>query len=148
MRVGREGFRLGQRSGMTPEQRGYVATVADAPRSPAAFIEWLVARHSDLAAIRNEHLRDYGELLPHVLFGDVTRYAAGLARSGADDATLDGLLNDLDSALEAGRDDEVGNLIAASCVENAQGIPGDAEEPLRARLQHYPHLAEALAHSE
>jgi hypothetical protein len=122
--------------------------VADAPRSPAAFIEWLVARYSGLAALRDEHLTDYGELLPHVLFGDVTRYAAGLARSGADDATLDSLLNDLDSALGANRDDEVGNLIAASFVENAQGVPGDAEERLRARLHDHPHLAEALAHSE
>ena len=122
--------------------------MTDASRSPAAFIEWLVARHPDLAAIRDEHLRDYGELLPHVLLGDVTRYAAGLARSGADDATLDSLLNDLDSALGANRDDEVGNLIGASFVENAQGVPGDAEEQLRARLHDHPHLAEALAHSE
>ena len=41
--------------------------MTDSSRSPAAFIEWMVARHSDLVAIRDEHLRDYGELLPHVL---------------------------------------------------------------------------------
>lgn len=105
-------------------------------------------RPPDLAAIRDEHLGDYGELLPHVLFGDVTRYAVRLAASGADDATLDSLLNDLDSALAADRDDDVGNLILASFVENAQGVPGDAEQPLRLRLPDYPDLAEALTHSE
>lgn len=122
--------------------------MADAPRTPAAFIDWLVARHPDLAPIRDEHLGDYGELLPHVLFGDVTRYAVRLASSDADDATLDGLLGDLDSALGADRDDDVGNLILASFVENAQGGPGNAEQTLRARLHDYPKLAEALTHSE
>src|SRR5215203_3494232 len=49
-------------------------------------------------------MADYGELLPHVLFGDITRYAAELAHR-QDDETLDRLLHDLDEALAAaGRD--------------------------------------------
>jgi hypothetical protein len=44
------------------------------------------------------------------------------------------------------QDDEVGNLIRVSFVENAQGVPGDMEEPLRTRLRGFPHLAEALSH--
>jgi hypothetical protein len=91
---------------------------------------------------------DNDELLPHVLFGDVTRYAADLARSGGDDPILNNLLDDLDSALGADRDDEVANLIWVSFVENAQGVPGDDEEALRTRLRGYPHLAEALTHYE
>ena len=79
-------------------------------------------------------MADYGELLPHVLFGDITRYAAELAYR-QDDETLDRLLHDLDEALAAaGRDDEVDNLVWVSFVENAQGVPGDTEEPLRVRM--------------
>jgi hypothetical protein len=122
--------------------------VTNAPRTSAAFIEWLVARHPELAAIRDKHLSDHGELLSHVLFGDITRYAASLARGGGDDTALESLLGDLDSTLGAARDDEVADLIWVSFVENAQGVPGDNEEPLRAQLRQYPHLAEALTHYE
>jgi hypothetical protein len=45
--------------------------VSEIPRTSAAFVEWLVGRHSDLASILGEHLRGNGELLPHVFFGDV-----------------------------------------------------------------------------
>jgi hypothetical protein len=57
-------------------------------------------------------------------------------------------LGDLDAALAVDQDDEVGNLIWVSFVENAQGVPGDMEEPLRTRLRGFPHLAEALSHYE
>jgi hypothetical protein len=118
------------------------------PRTSAAFVEWLAERYPVVEDLRREHMSDNDELLPHVLFGDVTRYAADLARSGDDDATLIDLLNDLDSALGADRDDQVSNLIWVSFVENAQGVPGDDEEALRVRLRRYPHLAAALKHYE
>ena len=93
-------------------------------------------------------MADYGELLPHVLFGDIARYAAELAHR-QDDETLDRLLHDLDEALAAaGRDDEVDNLVWVSFVENAQGVPGDTEEPLRVRMRAFPHLANALSNYE
>ena len=116
------------------------------PRTSSAFVEWLVARHPDLAPILEEHLADDGELLPHVFFGDVTRYASELARR-RDAARLDPLLRDLDGAL-TGAGDETDNLIWVSFVENAQGASGDAEEQLREELRAYPDLAGSLSHYE
>jgi hypothetical protein len=118
----------------------------EAPRDPPAFVEWLVARQPELAPLLDEHLRTYGELLPHVFFGDVTRYASELA-CGPDTGRLDSLLSDLDRALTSARD-ETDNLIWVSFVENAQGTRGDEEERLRERLRRYPNLAVALSHYE
>jgi hypothetical protein len=124
-----------------------------APRTPAAFVDWLVGRHPRLAPILEEHLADNGgELLPNVLFADVTRYAADLARRAPDEAEADELqrlLGDLDAAmLPAGHDDPVDTLIWVALVENAQGVAGDSEEPLRERLRAFPNLARALSHYE
>lgn len=92
---------------------------------------------------------------PHVFLGDVTWYAADLARraSGAAkaEADLQRLLDDLDAAmLPAGvdADDPVDTLIWVSFVENAQGVAGDSEEALRERLRSFPNLAFALSHYE
>jgi hypothetical protein len=120
--------------------------VSKAPRTSAAFVEWLVGRHSDLAPILDQHRRNNGELLPHVFFGDVTRYASELARRG-DTGRLDPLLTDLDQALTSAAD-ETDNLIWASFVENAQGTSGDDEKPLREQLGSHPNLAHALSHYE
>ena len=94
-----------------------------------------------------------GELLAHVLFGDVTRYAADLARQAPEDREADTrlqrLLEDLDPAiLPEGEDDPVDNLVWVSFVENAQGVAGDDEEPLRDRLRSFPNLARALSFYE
>jgi hypothetical protein len=83
------------------------------------------------------------ELLPHVLFVDVTRYALGLSRGG-DVAELNRLLTDLDSALDDS-DDAVDKLVWVSFVENAST---DGDEPLRAELRRFPNLARALSHCE
>jgi hypothetical protein len=124
-----------------------------APRTPVAFVEWLVARHPALAALVQAHMADYGEMLPHVLFGDVTRYAADLARRAADDPVahdeLRALLTDLDQALSTEDDNDlVENLVWVSFVENAQGVAGDPEEPLRVRLRSFRWLGKALSHYE
>ena len=87
-------------------------------------------------------------MLAHVLFGDVTRFAADLARRAADEAQADAellrLLEDLDQAIlpEGQEDDPVNNLVWVSFVENA---PTDADEPLRTRLRSFPNLARALS---
>jgi hypothetical protein len=83
----------------------------------------------------------------------VTRYAADLARRASEEPKAEDelrrLLDDLDAAmLPAGEDDPVDTLIWASLVENAQGVAGDAEEPLRDRLRSFPNLARALSHYE
>jgi hypothetical protein len=106
-------------------------------------VEWLVGRHRALAPVLEQHLADNDELLPHVLFGDVTRYALALARVG-DKESLHRLLSDLDSALDEA-DDQVANLVWVSFVENAST---DEDEPLRSELRGFPHLARALSHYE
>ncbi len=133
----------------------YALAVVEVPRTHPEFIDWLVARHPDLAPILEEHLRDQdGELLAHVLFGDVTRYAADLARRAPEEpeanTRLQRLLEDLDrTILPEGQDeDPVDNLVWVSFVENAQGIAGDDEEPLRDRLRSLPNLARALSFYE
>jgi hypothetical protein len=115
--------------------------VTDAPRTAPEFVTWLAARHSGLGGILDEHLADDDELLPHVLFGDVARYALALARDDETD-DLNALLSDLDAAL-GDSDDEVGNLVWVSFVENAST---DDDEPLRSALRAYPNLARALSH--
>lgn len=105
-----------------------------------------MARHPGLAPVLAEHLADYDELLLHVLCGDVTRYASALAcRSELDD--LKRLLADLDAALDDS-DDEVGNLISVSFVENAHGVAGDNEAELRQQIRGYPNLARQLSRYE
>jgi hypothetical protein len=115
----------------------------DAPRTSPEFVSWLVVRHPGLVPVLDEHLADNDELLPHVLFGDVTRYALALARNGEVDE-LNRLLGDLDAALDESEDD-VAELVGASFVENAST---DEDEPLRTELRAFPHLARALSHYE
>jgi hypothetical protein len=100
--------------------------MTEVPRTQPEFVSWLIARHPGLAPILKEHLTDNdGELLAHVLFGDITRYAVDLARRAAEepeaDARLLRLLEDLDPAiLPEGEDDPVDNLVWVSFVENAR----------------------------
>jgi hypothetical protein len=111
------------------------------PRTSPEFVEWLVARNPGLAPILQEHFSDFdGELLPQLLFGDVTRYASDRARRAREDSDADAhlvrLLQDLDLALlPEDADDSVDNLVWVSFVENAQGVAGDAEDVLRARMR-------------
>jgi hypothetical protein len=127
--------------------------MTEVPRTSPEFVTWLVSRHPDIAPLLDKHLTGYDELLPHVLFGDVTRYAADLARRAVEEpeaeAQLLRLLGDLDRAiLPEGEEDPVDNLVWVSFVENTQGEAGDAEEPLRDRMHSFPNLARALSHYE
>ena len=125
------------------------------PRTSPEFIDWLAARHAAIATLRDDHVEFYEELIPHVLFGDVTRHAAELARRGrSGDAPaakeLDALLHDLDTAILEGfgTDDPVENVVWVSFVENATGVPGDDAEPLRDELRQFHYLGYALARYE
>jgi hypothetical protein len=113
--------------------------VSEVPRTAPEFVNWLVERHPGLAPVLEEHLAVFDELLPHVFFGDVTRYASALAQESTDTAGLDRLLADLDNALVGGPDDEVWDLIGASFVENTLG-----DDNLWVRLRAFPNLARAL----
>ena len=130
-----------------------LSAMSEVPRTHDEFVRWLVVRHPGLAPILERHLTDNDELLAHVLFGDVTRYASDLARRADTepkaDAQLSSLLKDLDTGvLPEGEDDPDDNLVWVSFVENAQGLPGDPEEQLRERLRSFPNLSRALSHYE
>lgn len=94
-------------------------SVDDGGDSATEFVEALVVDHPDLEALLDEHREDnMGEVLPHVFFGDLTRFVvAHHLDPVADPTELDPLLATLDRGMLDG-DDEVKELIAVSFLEN------------------------------
>ncbi len=98
------------------------------------FIERLVAKFPGLHPLFQEHLSDnFGALLPHLFFGDLTRYLVArylVAQSHLIDQQLEAerevraLLAELEQAYAVGGD-EVEELIAVSFLEN---LPRPSEE--------------------
>ena len=70
----------------------------------------------EFAAEIDEHVVDNDEMLPHVLFGDLTRFVLD-ASQRRDDDLVQRALAFLDAALREG-DDAVQNLVGVSFVEN------------------------------
>jgi hypothetical protein len=101
------------------------------------FIDHLVRRFPALEPLLREHLADnFGEVLPHVFFGDLTRYVITEWERGGPDG-VGPILFELESALSTG-DEEIAELIAVSFLENLprQGEPGDGiRELLGSRLK-------------
>ena len=64
----------------------------------------------------DEHVADYDEVLPHLLFGDLTLFVLK-AQDDGDDEIVRRALAFLDGALREG-DDAVQNLVGVSFVEN------------------------------
>lgn len=95
----------------------------------------------EFGEIIDEHLVDNdGELLLHVLFGDLTRFVLAADERGDHDVVARSL-QFLDSALRHG-DADVENLVAVSFVENNEPWDGQAwtfistwPEALRAEAQ-------------
>jgi hypothetical protein len=89
-----------------------------------SFVRQLADLSPALAASLDEHINDnFGELLPHVFLGDVTRHLAEIAHT-ASSADVLAVRRELKSALEtlelayASGNEEVQELIAASFLEN------------------------------
>lgn len=80
------------------------------------FTNRLIAEVLDLQIIYDQHMKDNDELLPHVFFGDLTRYVIEKAQIKEDESVskILGLLEDGLSQNNA----EIKNLISASFVEN------------------------------
>jgi hypothetical protein len=70
----------------------------------------------EFAPVIDEHVADNDEVLPHVLFGDLTRFVLA-ARESGDDTLVERCVAVLDRALREG-DDHVVNLVQVSFVEN------------------------------
>jgi hypothetical protein len=63
-----------------------------------------------------EHVADHGEVLPHVLFADLTRFVL-VAQEAGDQQLVLRVLRHLDSEMRLG-DEKVQELVAVSFVEN------------------------------
>jgi len=85
-------------------------------RSPAsAAIREFVAAIPELQTALDEHVRDNHELLPHVFFGDVSRFARDIPRTQDEE-----LARRLAGALErmaAAPDNDVVNVVQVSFIE-------------------------------
>jgi hypothetical protein len=115
-----------------------------------ALVDCLVERFEALRPLLREHVADnFGEVLPHLFFGDLTRYVVtrqidAEKASGELAAELErevaALLDELERVYVEGVD-ELEELIAVSFLENLprDGEPGDA-----IRRQLGPHLKEQL----
>ncbi|MEZ6070591.1 MAG: hypothetical protein R3C10_10025 [Pirellulales bacterium] len=75
--------------------------------------ERLASQFRGVGALLEEHLADNRELLPHVFFGDVTRYVL----AGGDDKSA--VVQCLEDAMHSGVP-AVDELIAVSFVENIE----------------------------
>jgi hypothetical protein len=84
------------------------------------LIERMLAGVPALQPVYDEHISDNDGLLPHVFFGDVTRFAIENAAVPASATAIERLLTILDETL-ADADAEVREVILASFVENLAG---------------------------
>src|SRR5688500_14176982 len=82
------------------------------PTESVAFVEQLAVRFPTLAPMLAEHAADnFGEILPHVFFGDVTRYVLSLALSSDTDDGVE--LREIVRYLEE---------VFASCEHDTRGV--------------------------
>ncbi|MBU1168436.1 MAG: hypothetical protein KKD44_02625 [Proteobacteria bacterium] len=89
-----------------------------------AFVLRLIKIVANLNCLYDEHIEDYDELIPHVFFGDLTRYVVDLYKSILDCSSdtkrwdeLDTILVYLENGI-SGNDEKVQELIAVSFLEN------------------------------
>lgn len=88
--------------------------------SPTEFVEEVLASVPELKEIYNEHITDHDVLLPHVFFGDVTRFAIAEAEKEETSSALVRLLSVLELGLVK-ENEQIAELIAVSFVENLCG---------------------------
>ena len=115
------------------------------------FVKALAKRFPSLNSLLDEHIEDnFGETLPHVFFGDVTRHAVSLFRRvemGGDLGArkeLRELLDVLEESFVAG-DEPLRELIAASFLEN---LPARGEDGAQIRSMLGTTLSQQLGFME
>jgi len=81
-------------------------------------VTMLVKTVPEFAATLDEHVKTFDELLPHVLFGDLTRFVTE-AHNAGEDELVERCLRFLGDALTHG-DPKVTNLVQVSFIENMQ----------------------------
>jgi hypothetical protein len=114
--------------------------------SQLSYVHSVVKRFPGLLTVLDEHISDnFGEVLPHLFFGDVTRYSLELlSKSEAGDLAslreLHQLLEYLEQSFSSD-DSEVWQLIAASYIEN---LPNKREAGFRIRTMLGPNMQQQL----
>jgi hypothetical protein len=111
------------------------------------FVRDLAVRFPSLVPLLEEHLNDnFGELLPHIFFGDVVRWAVTLMTMTDAERNLTSLLelrkflSYLESAYSSGND-ELQELLSVSFLEN---LPRPGEDGAAIRKQLGPSLTRQL----
>jgi hypothetical protein len=84
------------------------------------FLLELVQLLPALRPIYIEHLNDNGEMLPHVLMGDFTRFIVQNVTPPSNEQNVQPILDSLEEALTGGNP-ELDNLVGVSFVESLQG---------------------------
>jgi hypothetical protein len=109
-----------------------------------AVLDRLAERFPAVRSILDQHLADnFGEVLPHVLMGEIAQYIVDLAVE-ANESELQGVLDSLEVEFERGSE-EVQELLAVSFLENLPRPPAPGCE-LRRQLG--PNLSRELARME
>lgn len=93
------------------------------------FLQELLRVVPEARTTVDEHLRDHGEVLLHLLVADLRRLTLRAHQTG-DDALSDRLLSVMAAALTSG-DEQVENAIAVSFVEDSAWWEPPAESFLR-----------------
>jgi hypothetical protein len=92
---------------------------SDMKDSVTDFVARLTSGSPELTEVYRQHVADQGELLPHVLMGEITRFVvASVGNEHAD--WLPGLLRRIEAGLLSG-DGDIAELIGVSFVENLSG---------------------------
>lgn len=104
------------------------------------FVKAISARFPCLGPVLDEHIGDNGEILPHVFFGDVTRYAVRLFQNSEASPELRDILSHLEEAFQREMPDVV-DLISVSFLEN---LPRDGEPGGEIRKLLGPNLRKEL----
>jgi hypothetical protein len=113
--------------------------LAMAELTPQSLIAELTEAVPAFGVVVDEHLATFGEVIPHVLFGDLTRFVLA-ARADGDVAAVAAILQRLNAALVAGRPDVV-DLIRASFIENV----GPWDDQMAAFIASWPDALRAEA---
>jgi len=99
------------------------------PAGQLALLDRLAREVPAIAELREAHLRDNDELLPHLLMADVARFVASFFAGGTgslvpapSDEALARTLALLDAGMGAG-DESVDELVSVSFLENLEGEP-------------------------
>ena len=88
----------------------------DEEKPDIVYTRKLVESVPALHPIYKTHLDENDELLPHVFFGDLTRFVVAEVRRGTHTSWIERLLEGLEVGLEGSQ--EVQELISVSFVEN------------------------------